>query len=72
MVINDILKEKNITKYRLSKNSEIPYTTLSDICRGKTDLAKCSAETVYRLAKELDVSMEALLEPCFENRNEFR
>lgn len=50
MSINDILRENHMTKYRLAKNSGIPYTTLNDICSGKTDLLKCSAETVYKLS----------------------
>jgi len=71
MTISEMLIEQKMTKYRLSKNSQIPYATLSDICSGKTDLSKCSAETVYRLAKELHVSMEELLEPYLEHRQSF-
>lgn len=71
IVINAIMEKKSITKYRLAKNSEVPYTTISDICNGKTQLEKCSAETVYRIAKELDVPMEYLLEPYFEERCTF-
>lgn len=71
MVINDILVTKNITKYRLSKTSSVPYATLSDICSGKTDLTKCSVETVYRIAKALDVTMEELLESYFDKRPSF-
>ena len=65
------MEKKGITKYRLAKNSGVPYTTISDICNGKTQLEKCSAETVYRIAKELNVSMEYLLEPYFEKRSSF-
>ena len=57
MTINELIKEKNITKYRLAKNSGIPYTTINDICNGKARIEKCSAETIYRIAKELGVSM---------------
>ena len=42
--------------------SGIPHATLNDICSGKTKLEKCSAETVYKLAKTLGVSMEFLTE----------
>lgn len=71
MNINQLLKSKEMTKYRLSKQSHVPYATLSDICTGKTELAKCSAETVYRLANALHVSMEELIEPCLEVRPAF-
>ena len=62
MIIDTLLKKQNMTKYRLSKLSKIPYTTLNDICSGKTKLEKCSAETIYKLAAALHVSMEVLTE----------
>lgn len=71
LTINKIMEKKNITKYRLSKNSGIPYSTLTDIISGKAQLEKCSAETIYRLSKELDISMEELLAPCFAKRCSF-
>lgn len=71
MSLNKLMQKKNISKYRLSKNSGIPYTTLTDILSGKARLEKCSAETVYKLAKELNVSMEQLLEPCLIKRSSF-
>ena len=69
MTIKEILKEKNMSIYRLSKASKLPYATVNDVCSGKSKLEKCSAETVYKIAKSLDVSMEELLEPCFFNRS---
>ena len=63
MTIMDTLNEKRISVYRLSKTSGVPYATVNDICNGKTRLEKCSAETIYRLAQALDVSMEELLTP---------
>ncbi len=62
MTVGKLLKQKNISVYRLAKNSGLPYSTVMDICSGKAQLGKCSAETVYRLSKELGVTMEALLE----------
>lgn len=66
MRLTELMEEKKLSIYRLSKESGIPYTTLNDICNGKTSLEKCSAETVYKLARALDISMEELLEPCLE------
>ena len=57
--------------YRLAKTSHIPYATVNDIYNGKARLEKCSAETVYRLAHALNVSMEELLAPCFIKRSSF-
>lgn len=71
MYLDHQLQQKNMTIYRLSKESGIPYATLNDICNGKTRLEKCSAETVYRIAHALDTRMEDLLAPFMENRNSF-
>lgn len=57
--------------YRLAKTSGVPYATVNDICNGKAQLEKCSAETTYRLAHALNVSMEELLAPCFLKRSSF-
>jgi len=71
MMMDELMAKKKISKYRLSKSSGIPYTTLNDIFTGKTALAKCSAETVYKLAKALDVLMEDLLAPYLLKRGSF-
>ena len=53
-MLTELMQKKAVTKYQLAKNSGIPYTTVSDIVSGKAQLEKCSAETIYRLSKELD------------------
>ena len=65
MDINAIIKEKGITKYRLAKESGVPHATLCDICSGKTHIGKCSADTLYRLARVLKVPMETLIKDEF-------
>lgn len=62
MIIDDLLDRRHMTKYKLAVDAGIPHATLSDICSGKTRLEKCSAETVYKLAKALHVPMEMLTE----------
>ena len=71
MSIQFLMQQKEMTKYRLSKLSHVPYTTLNDICSGRTELKKCSAETVFRLAKALDVTMEELLTDSMAERADF-
>ena len=46
----------------MSELSNIPYSTINDICDGKIELNKCDVETVYKIAKTLNVSMELLVE----------
>jgi transcriptional regulator with XRE-family HTH domain len=71
MHVLDILEQKNMTKYRLSKESGVPFATISDLCGGKTQVHKCSGETLYRLAGALGVGMEALIADAMEHRSSF-
>ena len=61
MTINELIKEKGISRYSLSKTSGIPWATLSDICSGKTSLARCNAQTLQKLALALQMSIEEAL-----------
>ena len=73
MKIDYIMKQKGITKYQLAKRSNIPYTTLNDILSKKTQITKCSAETIYKLSQALQISMESLIEDeikSFEQQQE--
>jgi len=71
MMVPELLESKNMTLYQLSKNSGVPYTTVNDIYHGRASLGKCTAETVYRLSKELDLSMEEFLAPYLQMRSSF-
>lgn len=72
MSLNEMLMQINISKYRLWKESGVPQATISDICTGKTRIEKCSAETIYRIAKVLDVPMESLIAPAVSALDEER
>ncbi|MBQ7574891.1 MAG: helix-turn-helix transcriptional regulator [Clostridia bacterium] len=61
MTLQKLLNEENITKYQLSKMSGVPKTTIIDICSGKSSIQKCSAKTVYKIAKALEISMEDMM-----------
>ena len=71
MDINHIIEDRHLSKYRLAKNSGIPYMTINDICSGKANLADCNARTIYKLSKELGISMEEMLEPYLLPRPAF-
>lgn len=62
MHISEAMTMAGMTRYRLSKTSGIPWATLSDICSGRTDLRRCTAETVLKLSKALGMTMEDVLE----------
>lgn len=69
MYLNELLNERKITKYRLAKASGVPQTTITDICSGKARIEKCSADTIYKIAKALDVSMESLIAEEMESQD---
>ncbi len=60
MRLSAILNEKKISTYQCSRQSNIPYTTLLELVKEKNSIEKCSAETIYRLAKELDMTMDEI------------
>lgn len=70
-MINSLMAQKFISKYQLAKVSGVPYTTVSDICSGKTQPTKCAAETIYKLAQALNVTVEDLLSPFVNPRCSF-
>ena len=72
MNINAIIEKQGITKYRLAKQSGVPHATLNDICSGKTSIGKCSAETLYRLSRVLNVPMETLIKDDFAKAEQER
>ena len=40
MIVNDLMEQYGMTKYRLSQDTHIPYMTINDICNGKTSLMR--------------------------------
>ncbi len=71
MYLDILLAGSNLTKYRLSKISGVPYTTVNDIFSGRAKPGACSADTVYKLAKALNVSMEELIGSSRPENDEF-
>lgn len=61
MTLQQVMKEKGLTRYQLSKTSGIPWATLSDICSGRTKLERCSGSTLMKLSGALGLSLEQLL-----------
>ncbi len=61
MTLQELLNQKHITKYYLSKISGVPKTTITDICTGKSEIERCSAKTVYQLSLALNCTMEDIM-----------
>ncbi len=60
-IITNYLEQTKTNKHQLSKKSGIPYTTICDICTGKTPLNKCSAENIYKLSKATGISCDDII-----------
>ena len=54
-------KKKEKTTYWVSKETGIPYTTLSELLNQKIDINKCAAGMVFRLSLYFNCSVENLL-----------
>lgn len=55
MMIESLLKKRNMTKYRLAVDAGIPHATLNDICSGKTKLESMeflTSEGIHQAEKE--------------------
>lgn len=72
MIVNELLQKNNMSRYRLSKESGVALTTISDICSGKAELDKCAAGTLYKIARVLGVTVDLLLENNGEKSADYR
>lgn len=69
MTLKQLIQEKGLSRYSLSKSSGIPWATLADIYAGKTHMNRCSAVTLQKLSKALELTMEELLMLDIETKN---
>lgn len=72
MIVNDLLKKENMSRYHLSKESGVAMTTITDICSGKADLDKCAAGTLYKIAKVFGVTVDSILENNNADKVDYR
>ena len=61
MTIQQLLRDKKLSRHQLSQMSGVPWATLSDLCSGKTRLERCGAGTLRKLSAALGLSMEETL-----------
>lgn len=62
--ITELAKERNITRYRIAKNSGIAQTTLSEITNGKN--TNPTIETLERIAKGMCIQVSELIKKAEE------
>ena len=66
MEFNELLINKNLTIYKLSKISNIAKSTLFDIASGKSNIYDCTGRTLLKLSKALPIPSPT---PIFSNTN---
>lgn len=72
MIINALLEKEKMSRYRLSKESGVAMTTITDICSGKADLDKCTAGTLHKIARVLNVTVDLILENNSADNEDYR
>lgn len=60
-MIRKILHEKNMSIYKLSEVSKVPYTTLNELINGKKSVQDCKIKTIECIAVALNITIENLL-----------
>lgn len=71
-MIKAALKKYKMSVYRLSKVSDVPYTTLLEIINNKTSIENCSVKTMYKICSSLNISLNDLIESVFIYRMPFQ
>ena len=59
-MLKDYLNLRKISIYSLSKQTNIPYSTLSDLCNNKVEINNCKLSIVMNIAKALNLTVEEL------------
>lgn len=70
-MLQSYLKRRNISIYRLAKETDISYSTLNYIVNGRTPIEKCSLETFKKIADALQISMDQLYKECQYTLDDF-
>ena len=61
MTLHQYLDDTKKTIADLSKESGLPYSTISELVNGKKTIMNCTVETVYQLASSLSLTVDELL-----------
>lgn len=66
--IREILKEKNITQYKLEKESCIPHATMMDIVNARRE--SCNVKTLILIIRTLGITVSEFFDsPIFESED---
>ena len=60
MTFKELLQSKKTSGYQLSKKTNIPYSTISDLINGKTNIKNVTFKNAIAIADALDVDLREL------------
>lgn len=61
MLINTILIKNGISKYRIAKETDLPYMTVNDIVNGVTPVDHCESGKLYKICLDIGASVDDVL-----------
>lgn len=61
-MLKDYLKQQHISIKAISDHTGIAYSTVNYIVNNRTPIEKCTGETIYKIARYLNISMDKLYE----------
>ncbi len=61
MTLRNVLAQKKLTVYQLSKKTGIPKTTLFNIFNGQSDIMECRVKHIAKIAETFSMSIEEIL-----------
>lgn len=63
-MIKTVLRQKNISMYRLSQKSKVPYSTINDLANYKLPVEKLRCGQLFALSEALGMTMDELYQLC--------
>ena len=63
-MIKTVLRQKNISMYRLSQKSGVPYSTINDLANYKLPVEKLRCDQLFALSEALGMTMDELYQLC--------
>lgn len=61
MTLKKILQEQQMSMYQLSKSSQVPYSTISDLVNEKTKVMNSSVDVMMKISKALNMTLDELI-----------
>ena len=61
-MLKELLIEKNLSVYKLAKETNLPYTTVNELVLGKKNINECNVKTIKTLATYFNYSTDKFID----------